>query len=83
MAAAISGKVPGSGTVGVTGVTVVGVDELATAVVPSRFTPTVKANPLAVSVVRAGIVPPGSENMLKANTLPDVDVPSGELNAAP
>jgi len=39
MAAAISGKVPGSGTVGVTGVTVVGVDELATAVVPSRFTP--------------------------------------------
>ena len=35
------------------------------------------------SLVSAAIVPPGSENMLRPNALPDVDVPSGELKAGP
>ena len=57
--------------------------KFATVVVPFRFTSTVNANPSVVSVVRTGIVPAASENMLKANVLPEVDVPSGELNAGP
>ena len=69
---AISGKLPGSGTAAVAGTTVVCAEELVTVVVPSRFTSIVKANPLVVSVVRAGIVPAGSENMLKANLLPEL-----------
>ena len=54
--------------------TVVCVDGSVTVVVPSRFTSTVAAKPSTVSVVRAGIVPAGSENILKAKTLPDVDL---------
>jgi hypothetical protein len=42
----------------------------------------VKANPAAF-IVRAGIVPAASENMLKANVLPEDDTPSGELYAGP
>ena len=80
---AISGKLHGSGIVVFADATVVCAEELVTVVVPSSFTSTVKANPLVVSVVRTGIVPAASENMLKANLLPDVDVPSGELNAGP
>jgi hypothetical protein len=34
-------------------------------------------------VVKAGIVPAGSENMLKANALPEVAVPFGEFIADP
>src|SRR5271169_6534429 len=84
MPAAISGKVPGSGMAGaVAGTTAPSVEKFVTVVVPSRFTSTVKANPSIVSVVRAGIVPAASENILKANVLPEVDVPSGELNAGP
>jgi hypothetical protein len=62
---------------------VVCADEFVMRVVPSRLTSAVNANPSVVSVVRAGIVPAASENMLKANALPDVDTPSGELNAGP
>src|SRR5260370_37630678 len=58
-------------------------ETLVTVVVPSRFTSTVKAHPCVASVVRAGMVPAGSENMLKANVLPEVEVPSGEVNAGP
>jgi len=54
-----------------------------TEVLPSKFTLTVNANPLVVSFVSTGIVPPASENMLKANVLPEVDKPSGALCAAP
>src|SRR5271157_234150 len=72
----------GSGTV-LAGLMVVSDEELVTVVVPSRFTSTVKANPFMVSLVSTGIVPAGSENMLKANVLPEVEVPSGELNAGP
>jgi hypothetical protein len=36
-----------------------------------------------VLLVRAGIVPAASENMLKAKVLPEVETPSGELNAGP
>lgn len=53
------------------------------AVVPSRFTLTTKANPLAESFVNTGVVPAASENMLNANVLPEVDVPSGEFRALP
>jgi hypothetical protein len=83
MPAAINGKAPGSGTARVAGTTVVCAEELATVVVPSRFTSTVKAKPLVISLVRTGIVPAASENMLNAKVLPEVDVPSGELSAGP
>ena len=43
----------------------------------------VNANPAAIFVVRVGIVPAASENMLKANVVPDEDTPSGEFNAGP
>jgi len=43
----------------------------------------VKAKPSLIFIVRVGIVPAASENMLKANLLPEVDTPSGELNAGP
>ena len=49
---------------------------------PSRFTLTDNAMPSTRSLVKAGVVP-RSENMLKPNELPDVDVPSGELSAGP
>ena len=65
------------------GPTMVSGEKLFTVVVPSRFTPTVKAKPSVVSVVRAGIVPAASENMLKANALPEVETMSGELRAGP
>jgi len=58
-------------------------EKLTSVVVPSRFTLTMKANPSVVSLVRVGIVPAESENMLKANVLPEDEVPSGELNAGP
>ena len=67
----------------VAGVTVVCADEFVTVVDPSRFTSIVKAKPLTVSLVRTGMVPAASENMLKANVLPEVDFPSGELKAGP
>ena len=80
----ITARLLGSGTAGpVAGTTVVCAEELVTVVDPSRFTSTVNANPLTVSLVRTGIVPAASENMLKANVLPEVDVPLGELNAGP
>jgi hypothetical protein len=58
-------------------------EKLVAVIVPSRPTPSVTANPLIVSVVSAGTVPAVSENMLKANSLPDVDIPSGENTAGP
>jgi hypothetical protein len=70
----------GSG-VSADGTTLVSVDGSVGLVVPSRFTFTVAAKPSVESVVRAGIVPAGSENMLKANALREVDTPSGELTA--
>src|ERR1035441_7383625 len=59
------------------------VEKLVTLVVSSRFTFTVNAKPSVVSLVNTGIVPAESENMLNANVLPEVDTPSGELNAGP
>jgi len=59
------------------------VEKFVTVVEPSRFTVTMKAKPSVVSVVRAGIVPAASENMLQANVLPEVATPSGELSAGP
>lgn len=56
-------------------------EKLVTVVVPSRLIAIKKANPSLVSVVRTGIVPAASENMLKANVLPEVETPSGELTA--
>jgi len=79
MAVPSRAKVLGSGTTPM----VVCDEKLVTVVVPSRFTSTLKANPSVVSVVRAGIVPAAFENMLKANVLPDVEVPLGELSAGP
>ena len=75
-------RLDGSGTVE-DETMLVSVDGSVEVVVPSRFTFTVAAKPSVVSVVRAGTVPAGSENMLKAKMLPDVDVPSGELSAGP
>jgi hypothetical protein len=72
----------GSGTA-LTRLIVVSTEELVAVVVPSRFTSTVNADPLVVSLVNAGIAPAASENMLNANVLPEVDVPSGELKAGP
>ncbi len=46
-------------------------EEFVTAVVPSRFTSTVKANPSVVSVVRAGIVPAASADQTKAKQASD------------
>jgi len=43
----------------------------------------VNAKPSVVSLVNTGIVPAASEYMLKANVLPEVDTPFGELNAEP
>jgi hypothetical protein len=54
-----------------------------TAVLLSRFTPMVAANPSTRSVISAGIVTPASENMLNAKVLPDVAVPFGVLSAGP
>src|SRR5271167_1355675 len=70
-------RLQGSGTV----LTVVCSDEFVTVVVPSRLTSIVTAKPFVVSEVSTGIVPAGSENMLNANALPEVEVPSGEVNA--
>jgi hypothetical protein len=39
--------------------------------------------PSISSLVKAGVAPAGSENILNANELPDVDVPFGELSAGP
>ena len=50
---------------------------------PSRFTLIASAMPSTRSLVKAGVAPSGSEYMLKANKLPDFDVPSGELSAGP
>src|ERR1035437_454062 len=77
-----SKPVPGSGIV-LTGATLVCAEKFVAVVVPSRLTPIVKANPSVVSLVRAGTVPAASANTLKANVLPEVDPPSGELNAGP
>ena len=41
------------------------------------------AKPSSISVVRVGIVPAESENMLNAKTLPAVDIPSGDIRAEP
>jgi len=73
----------GSGTAALAEAILVSAEELLTVDVPSRFRSTVKANPSVASAVRAGIVPSESENMLKANVLPDVEVPSGESTAGP
>ena len=78
MAVPISVMPPGSGTAGTT---LVSAEELVTDVVPSRFTSTVKAKPFARSLVRVGIVPVGSENMLHANALPESEMLPGELRA--
>ena len=43
----------------------------------------VNAKPSVVSLVSVGTVPAVSENMLKANVLPDVETPSGALSAGP
>ena len=82
-AAPSSTKLLGSGTPLGSELTMVCDEELVTVVEPSRFTSTVNANPSVVSVVRAGIVPAASEKMLNANVLPEVETPSGELNAGP
>ena len=58
-------------------------DELVTVVDPSKLTSPVNAKPLVVSVVNTGVMPAVSENRLKANVLPEVDTPSGALNAGP
>jgi hypothetical protein len=80
----ISTKLLGSGTeLTPAGPTVVCDEKFDIVVVPSKFTLTVNANPSTRSLVRAGVVPSGSENTLNANALPEVDVPSGELNAGP
>jgi hypothetical protein len=50
---------------------------------PSRFTLSVTAKPSVVSEVSTGTVPAASENILKANKLPDVETPSGEFIAGP
>ncbi len=77
-------ELAGSGVVlVVVGSTAVCDEKLVKLVVPSRFTFTVKANPSAVSVVRAGTVPAASENILNANVLPEVETPSGALRAGP
>ena len=55
--------------------TAVCAEKFVTVVVPSRFTSIVTANSSVVLVVRTGIVPAASENMLKANVLPEVAVP--------
>src|SRR5260370_6884352 len=81
-AAAASPKLAGSGTAFCSGSTLVWREELVTKVVPLRLTSVVNANPLG-SLVNFGTVPAASENMLKANVLPDVDVPSAELKPVP
>jgi len=78
-----SGTPPGGGDDIIAGVTLVCAELSVTVVEPSRFTSMVKAVPKVVSVVSTGIVPAGSENMLKAKVLPEVDTPSGELSAGP
>ena len=77
-----SAKVLGSGTVLTMPVLVSG-EKLVRVVVPSRFVSTLKANPSVVLLVKTGVVPTASENMLNANVLPDVEVPSGEVKAGP
>jgi hypothetical protein len=54
-----------------------------TVVEPSKFTLTMNPKPFVISEVNAGMVPAASENMLNAKELPEVDTPSGEVNAAP
>ena len=80
---AIGAKALGSGAAALTGLMLVSDEKLVTEVVPSRLTSTVNAKPSVVSVVSAGVVPAGSENMLKANVVPEVDTPSGVLRAGP
>jgi hypothetical protein len=81
--AAKSTKPLGSGTA-VTGLPMLVCDEkLVTVAVPSRLTSIVVANPSVRSDVSAGTVPAASENMLNANVLPEVDIPSGEFTAGP
>ena len=75
-------RLPGSGTAVVCRPEVCK-EKLFTVVVPSRFTFTVNAKPSVVLVVNAGMVPAASENMLNPKVLPEVDTPSGELNAGP
>jgi hypothetical protein len=70
-------NVSGSG-VAVAVATVVSVEKLLTVVVPCKFTFTVNAHPSVISLVKTGVVPSASENMLKADVLPDVDTPSGD-----
>ncbi len=76
-------KLLGSGTVLVTGSTLVWAENLFTVVVPLRFTSTRTAKPSVRLVVSVGMVPAASENMLNANVLPDVELPLGEFNAGP
>jgi len=84
MTSRISAKPFGSGTaLTPAGSTLVSDEKFVRVVEPSKFTLTVNAMAFTSSLVRAGVMPSGSENMLKANALPDVDVPSGELNAGP
>ena len=78
-----SSNVLGSGAA-VTGVVMVSCDELFVIVdVPSRFMPAIRAKPFAKSLVKTGLVPPGSENILNPNVLTEVDVPSGAVTAGP
>ena len=83
-AAPTSIRLPGSGTADSgANTTVVCEEKLFTVVLPSRFTSIVNAKPSVVSLVRTGMVPAASENMLKANVLPEVETPSGESMAGP
>jgi hypothetical protein len=52
-------------------------------VVPSKFTFMMNVKPLVVSVVNTGFLAAVSANMLNASVLPEVDIPSGEINAGP
>ena len=83
MSSSVIAKLPGSGTALAAASTLVSDEKLVRLVEPSRFTRTVNAMPSTRSLVRAGLVAPGSENMLKPNELPDDEVPSGELRAGP
>lgn len=73
----------GSGIPLVCGTTLVSDEKLVTVVVPSRFTFSVNPKPSVKSEVNVGVIPTWSENILNANVLPDVETPSGALNAGP
>ena len=81
-AVAINARLPGSGTT-LTGVTVVAIEKFVTEISPSKLIFARAANPSVRSVVSVGMVPAASENMLKANVLPELDVPSGVFTAGP